>query len=279
EGLDKAQVEHRLIQFGVEDALQPFQNERAVRDIRWQQGLYLFGHEDPLHSACCWSAACGWQSPRWTPVRLGHDNTTAHNAPMFEVIDRDIDVVQRVFLGVQGDAALRVEFHQFDQLQVIAHQAAGDSNFIDHHVHGGYLDRAPIADDKVGAALAQHLPAELFRTQLADKVNDGVRAAVSEVAHRRHHVRATIQHLMRAKLVRQCPRRLALINGDGARAAQGMQGLQCDVAQASYAYYHTVAARVEVCGRAFGHPIGSDTRVGQGGDGHGDDMLVEFDEC
>jgi hypothetical protein len=48
EGLDKAQVEHRLIQFGVEDVMQPFQNDRAVRDIRWQQGLRLFGHEDHL---------------------------------------------------------------------------------------------------------------------------------------------------------------------------------------------------------------------------------------
>src|ERR671925_148146 len=50
--------------------------------------------------------------------------------------------------------------------------------------HGGLLDRAPIADDKVGAALAQHLPAELFRAQLADKVNDGVRAAFGDVSHR-----------------------------------------------------------------------------------------------
>src|SRR5262249_46394687 len=161
---------------------------------------------------------------------------------------------------------------------VIAHQAAGDSHFIGHHVHSRDLDRAPIADDKVGAALAEQLPAELFRPQLADKVNDGMRAAVRKVAHRRDHVRAALQHMPRAQLVRQGPRRRALINGDGARATQGMQDLQRDVAQAAYAYDHTIAARVEVGGRAFGHPIGGDAGVGQGGDGDRDDMLVEFDQ-
>src|SRR6266567_7737967 len=66
--------------------------------------------------ACCWSAAWGLESPRWAPMRLGHDDTTAHNTPIDEIMDGDIDVVQRVFLGVQGDAALSVEVHQFDQL-------------------------------------------------------------------------------------------------------------------------------------------------------------------
>src|SRR5215469_9253866 len=108
-----------------------------------------------------------------------------------------------------------------------------NKSVIDNHVHCGYFYLAPIADDKVCAALAQHLPAELFRAQLADKIHDGIRAAFGDFLHHRDHVRAVIQHMMRAEFLRQCPRRLAPINGDGARAAQGMQGLQGDVAQAS----------------------------------------------
>ena len=96
---------------------------------------------------------------------------------MVEVVERLVDVVERVALGVQLDPALGVERHQLRELGVVADQAPDHRDLREDHVDGRHLDGAAVANHDVGPALAQHLHRLLLHPALAHEVDDDLGAS------------------------------------------------------------------------------------------------------
>ena len=90
----------------------------------------------------------------------------------------------------------------------------------------------------MGAPLAQHLPADLLRTQLANEIDDHVGATAGRLHHVVHHVGPTLQNEGSSELLGQLAGLLLLIDGDGAGTAQLVQALEGNVAQTANAQDH-----------------------------------------
>ena len=70
------------------------------------------------------------------------------------------------------DAALGVQLHQFDEFHVVADETPLDGDLVEDHVNRGHLDLAPVTDDEMNPALAQHLPTLVNFAEQQSKLAD-----------------------------------------------------------------------------------------------------------
>ena len=86
-------------------------------------------------------------------AKSGDNHASAGKTTVLEVVDGVVDVRQLVFSLVHFHLAVGVQFHQFDQFDVVAYEAAADLDLVGHQFQRRDLDLAAISDHDELAAL------------------------------------------------------------------------------------------------------------------------------
>src|SRR5690242_13274876 len=121
-----------------------------------------------------WASTMKYFSPSFSytvgpPDSRNEDRPAAHAAGV-EVVEGVHGLVQRVFLGVQGDLAGLGEHHELGQIGVAADDVPDDVALAGDDVQRRDAQLAAVADHVVGAVGGGHVPAVHLGALLGDVV-------------------------------------------------------------------------------------------------------------
>ena len=143
-------------------------------------------------------------------------------------------------------SAARVELEDLPEVDPVADEVALDRDVPGDERDRRNRDHAVVADDRVEAALRQHLQAGRVRLVAADEVDHDVGSrSVRQLPHLARDVVPLAEHLVGAELAREPPAPLVGVDRDDRRRAENLQELEGDVADAADADQDRGRARTE----------------------------------
>src|SRR5438445_3305813 len=211
--------------------------------------------------------------------RSGHEDAPTVEAAAVEVVDRLVDVLQRVLLGVELDLAPGRQGHELYEVHVVPHEVADDVDLADDEVPVGDVDPLAVADHVVGAALAQHAGDLGGHAPPPHEVQDRIGADTAGQLHDPvDDALAGLDHMVGARLLGQLPGSFVGVGGDDLDRGQRPQTLDADMAKAADAHDDHAGLGGRIAGHLLAGPHGGDAGVGHGRHVLGLEARVELDE-